>query len=1521
MKWNNRKKRTYIAILCVVAMLVNIFSPFSHNVVSAEETESSYRELTFSDWGMTNGEYVDMKEYSPTDASITDLNDVAFNGMIDTTSSVAFYIGGKDSGWSGILVHVLASEEKIAISSVTNGYQDLSTVTLRTLEEIQPALNDEAFSLQKEFKLRLTFDVYDTNNLLLGVYINDTQITTIDFNNGIAAAMGTKFMVYLTGSDLDLRDVVNGEPAYQELKLKDFDIYPGTLSSDTIGTNDDIMTLDEVAVSGKVKYGSGWLMLGHESADRGDWSGIQTLVDEDGKSLKVSGVLFKETELSHLNVTSTSGSTYSTTAEGYVAVNFDGTATWCDVNFDAVAATSEIHVFLKNDSEYPRYVQMNWAAGSKVLDENGNEITNIEAGATKIPANSGWCEVIYSGTSFNQFNCISQGGASTSVGTLLIKGYYTDNAGEMHNFIPSSSQISSEEAGVDFANDMIDLRYTFDYTDTGVDMGIYVDGSFIKTISFGASTDGLYNIKDCLGKYIMATSGFTSEGIYQELNFADFGIPTGTLKADTSGTNDSITSLDGVAVSGKVRIGSSWLMMGHESVDRGDWSGIQMFVGSDGKSLTVAGNLNAYPPLSRVNVTSTTGSTYSTTEEGYVAVNFDGTVAWCDVNFDAVAATSEIHVFMKNDSEYPRYVQLDWTTASKVLDENGNDVTASVTSENATKIPANSGWYEVIYSRTSSGQFNCVSQGGPSTSVGTLLIKGYYVDSRTEQNYSFTPSSTQISSDEAGVDFANDIVDVRYTFDYTNTGVAMGVHVNGNYIKTIAFEDSSIDSRVNIKDVLGKCIMATTGFASYTEAERREVSYNLEDGAYLVSGNAVVLKNGNEVALTDCAITTPGDYEIITNVSENGTKYSQNVALYILGDVDLNGTAAEENDLVALEAIYTSTSFKANSAAEKAADLDNDGMVDAEDWQLMKQILADTDSAAELKAVKDKYHVAAKTYDYLGGNDVMPIVGYYGPYNNEGKDFLTDAYFKLVKDSGINLVNYSQNSAVGDAEFAYVTQALELAEKHQIGYFLNDFSLNTDVSSINTDAGADNEPLSATDLAAKIGRYGYYDSFLGIHITDEPVYKDSAVYNQEKSTYEGKLLENYTDVSKQLNSYSNLTGFINLAPEDSAYVNFSTENWWEFWNPAVDYFDEYFTQYMTNAKPQVISIDDYPFNDNADEGVTNASGYFRTLSKTRAEAKNGGIPFWWYVQAGGNFQNTDSNRYSYDAGRVALETETYWNVNTALAFGAKGIEWFTLIQSNAFHDEILDSQGTDVNGLIDADGDTTKFYGWAQNINNHIKNVDEVLMKAENKGVITTGGYAASQVEAGYEANQAEDSTFKSPVITASDTSKLVSVTSVDATTGQADAYGTIVGCFDYRDTEAYYVMNYNVTSETSQTVTLELNGNYNYRVIQQGQSAYSVIGTTCELTIPAGEAVLVVLDGVTGDANGDGMFDVRDLVRHKRVDAKEPRIAFSQGYEAYLNKDGIADKLDTMEMRYYLANGKFGEYSGTWCFSNSNSH
>lgn len=78
-------------------------------------------------------------------------------------------------------------------------------------------------------------------------------------------------------------------------------------------------------------------------------------------------------------------------------------------------------------------------------------------------------------------------------------------------------------------------------------------------------------------------------------------------------------------------------------------------------------------------------------------------------------------------------------------------------------------------------------------------------------------------------------------------------------------------------------------------------------------------------------------------------------------------------------------------------------------------------------------------------------------------------------------------------------------------------------------------------------------------------------------------------------------------------------------------------------------------------------------------------------------------------------------------------------------------------------------------------------------------------------------------------------------------------------------------------------------------------------MTIPAGKAVLIVLDGMSGDANGDGVVDAKDLVRHKRVEAQEARLDFAQGYVADLNEDNVIDEIDIDWIRYYLAFEKFG--------------
>ncbi len=163
-------------------------------------------------------------------------------------------------------------------------------------------------------------------------------------------------------------------------------------------------------------------------------------------------------------------------------------------------------------------------------------------------------------------------------------------------------------------------------------------------------------------------------------------------------------------------------------VTYGPWEAgrLELYIGGIEVGDEATASLNQMP------ITSATGSTYSATADG-MKVDFNGSAAWCDINFSPITAGSKVHVFMKNDSDCRRIVQLNWTGAIQVLDAEGNDVTSAVVSSGNTILPANSGWLEVIYTATSASQLNCCSLQGETggtaiNGVGSLYIKGYYTE-------------------------------------------------------------------------------------------------------------------------------------------------------------------------------------------------------------------------------------------------------------------------------------------------------------------------------------------------------------------------------------------------------------------------------------------------------------------------------------------------------------------------------------------------------------------------------------------------------------------------------------------------------------------------------------------------------------------------------------------------------------------------------------------------------------------------
>lgn len=651
---------------------------------------------------------------------------------------------------------------------------------------------------------------------------------------------------------------------------------------------------------------------------------------------------------------------------------------------------------------------------------------------------------------------------------------------------------------------------------------------------------------------------------------------------------------------------------------------------------------------------------------------------------------------------------------------------------------------------------------------------------------------------------------ISMEFEKRDEGLwAVAYSVNGTYATTVYYRQSSNFGKYM---VVGSGIQFLSAGDENEVIEQTPVSCSLENrSGYLVTGDVTVTDvKRNAVAMDpeNPVLTKPGDYRILT--TSDSFRYRRNVSLYLTGDVDLNGTAGEKSDLVELEKLLegVTEAYAAEDAADYAADLDNDGKVGFTDLELMRDIL-DANTETTLETVKAKYHAAALSFDYLGGNEVMPIIGYYGPYK-KALDYIRDDIFKKIKDSGINMINYSFN-AIGEGDSSAALKTLRLAEKYGLGYFVDDFNLNPEYDASTGQPNASPSYLTIGEIAAQLGTYAYYDSYLGTHVADEPSPNGSTLIPNRQLQY-------FDWTANQLNQYVNTVGFLNLYAENGSgiFANAKT-NYKAFCDTIVE---------DTDAK--VLSFDDYPFAhmpEDKDYDIDLQPTYFKSLWNTRNKALEHNIPFWGYVQAGGDYNET---AHATNPLLQVSEEECYWNVNTMLAFGAKGIEWFPCIQPEFMGQDDKGGYDYDRCGLIGIDGSTTTFYSYAQTMNRQIAAVDEVLMKATSTGIMATGSKTKS-------------------VLTGSKVSLTEQNEHLKSITAQNEKYGALVGCFDYRDTEAFYVVNYDTAAGKKDTMTLRFDGDYDVRVIQDAETTYSATtNQELSLTIPSGQAVLVVLENRT---------------------------------------------------------------------------
>ena len=458
--------------------------------------------------------------------------------------------------------------------------------------------------------------------------------------------------------------------------------------------------------------------------------------------------------------------------------------------------------------------------------------------------------------------------------------------------------------------------------------------------------------------------------------------------------------------------------------------------------------------------------------------------------------------------------------------------------------------------------------------------------------------------------------------------------------------------------------------------------------------------------------------------------------------------------------------------------------------------------------------VAAVSFEFLGGSDVMPIGGFYGPYASggsmDGNDFpnyLSDRVFRQLQECGINMVVYAIDIWTTGAENPKCLEALRLGEQYGIGFFLDSYSVMGRVGSHTQDVDLTGETWEwLPGLIREMSDNGNRKAFLGIHDQDEPFTKQLDNLNAFREAFYADEFVQEHGLHTCTNVLGHWEGTNNLFGTDESIT-----------------YDEYMRRYMGTEKPKFLSATQYPYTSAQTPATQVANLLYSKLSIYRKYAREYEVPLWRMMQAGGQWNDTADWIDSVEP--YPSEGEFLVDVNISLAYGAKGIQYFPLIQPVYYAQET--GGGYDFenrNALIGADGNLTRWYYYAKRANEQIRAIDHVLMNADNETVLVHGDAARKSI--------LEDAPSQEGVQPAEEGYyELKAVRGDDC----------VIGCFNYRGKTALYAVNFSATEKAD--ISLEFDRNdYLYEIIQRAVSQKAV-GGCVNLRLDTGEGALIVLN------------------------------------------------------------------------------
>lgn len=578
--------------------------------------------------------------------------------------------------------------------------------------------------------------------------------------------------------------------------------------------------------------------------------------------------------------------------------------------------------------------------------------------------------------------------------------------------------------------------------------------------------------------------------------------------------------------------------------------------------------------------------------------------------------------------------------------------------------------------------------------------------------------------------------------------------------------------------------------------------YNIDNGLTYqvnVSNNAYEIKKGSET-ITDTTLTKVGTYDI-TRV-ESGTVFIQKVVLYKTGDVNADNVV-DVKDLVAIKKVVAQGATY-DLAGMYAADMNRSDSVDAVDIRALRYQLTYGLSSS-------------KGLNILNGK--MPITGYDGP----GYEYLTtyaDTY-SYIKDLGINLVTLNREQIGTSYDKAQLQ--LSEAEKNGIKVYLSNGYI---YDKSNSEGIANSDGSVKEDRYREItAQYDGYRSFAGYYLYDEPFYNatvgDKYCLDDLKTALQALIKQ--TNVHGYLNLFPYLTQMNGQLTVDSSNKNILTKDSYQTYVKKASTLGAEFLSYDLYLRGNKTTTGWWIFQETSYEICTEF--FYKNLCWMCETAAEEGKPYHAFIQVGTDFSS--SNDKSTEQTNLTTVQEMYLEANVALAMGAKGLNYYSVVQPSEYAENEDKTYDYHRSGLLSANGEKNngagganyEYYNAAKKINTYVDKIDEVLMNSENEAIIVTNdtvkGYLGDTVTSWNELSSISGNEM-------------------------------LVGCFNYYGKSAYLVVN--ITPDegktgSSKSVTLNFKGNPSYTYTGMDCVSHSGNDNTLSLTVPAGESVLVVMD------------------------------------------------------------------------------